>query len=121
MVIPGELLEGKTKKVNVAKVKAHMKDLPSEYRVTDDVNILEKFLLRQLPAEQINGVLSMFFAFRSGATDEEIENALVSKILFRPFVFKQIILDHDHNLIIFSGIHVRFQCECTTTKPSIKR
>lgn len=78
MVVSGELLEGKIKKVDVSNVKAHFKDLPNEYRIVDDANILETILLRQLPAEIINGVLTMFYAFRSGATDEQIENALVN-------------------------------------------
>lgn len=62
-------------------VKNRAKDLPAEYRVIDDANILETILLRKLPAERINGVLTLFFALRNGATNEEIENALVSEAL----------------------------------------
>lgn len=78
MDIPAEVLDGRRSRIEVSTVRNHAKDLPPEYRVIDDANILETILLRKLPAERINGVLSLFFALRNGATNEQIENALVS-------------------------------------------
>lgn len=78
MDISGEILDGRRRKIDASTVKDHSKDLPNEYRVIDDANILETILLRQIPSERINGVLTLFFALRNGATNEEIENALVS-------------------------------------------
>lgn len=78
MDIPGEVLDGRRRRIDVSTVRGHSKDLPNEYRVIDDANVLETILLRQIPSERINGVLTLFFALRNGATNEEIENALVS-------------------------------------------
>lgn len=78
MDISAEILDGRRNRIAVSTVKNHAKDLPPEYRVIDDANILETILLRKLPAERINGVLAVFFALRNGATNEQIENALVS-------------------------------------------
>lgn len=83
MDIPGEILEGRRRRIDVPTVRRHSKDMPNEYRVIDDANILETILLRQLSSDRINGVLTLFFALRNGATNEQIEDALVSRVFHR--------------------------------------
>lgn len=77
--ISGELLEGRRGRIDASTIKTHSRNLPNEYRIIDDAHVLEAILSRVLPAKHINGVLALFYAFRSGATDQQIEAALVSK------------------------------------------
>lgn len=82
MDIPAEVLDGRRNRIVLPKVLSQAKELPAGYRVIDDANILEKILLRKLTEKPVNGILTVFFALRNGATNEEIENALVSEFLF---------------------------------------
>lgn len=65
--------------ITVSNVKDYLSDYQVvEYDLIDKADILRTILLRELPPERFNGVLSLVLAFRLGATDSEIEKALVS-------------------------------------------
>lgn len=65
--------------ITVSNVKDYLSDYQVvEYDLIDKADILRTILLRELPPERFNGVLSLALAFRLDATDSEIEKALVS-------------------------------------------
>lgn len=72
-------MRSESSKITVTKVKDYLEHYyVVDYEVVDNADVLKQILSRQLPRESFNGILSLALAFRFGATDEEIEKALVS-------------------------------------------
>lgn len=53
--------------------------MDEQYWIIDGAQILNSMLLKELPAKRINGLLNLWLSLRATKTDEEIQNALVSK------------------------------------------
>lgn len=49
-----------------------------DYEAVEKADLLNTILSRELPQERFNGVLSIILAFRNGASDEEMDDALVN-------------------------------------------
>lgn len=45
--------------------------------LVEELKIIQAVLLKQLPAERINGFINIIYAMRPSATEQEIESALV--------------------------------------------
>lgn len=63
-------------KIDVVAVKERSKTLP-EYKLIDNIKILQTVFARQLPPERFNGLIYLIYASRPSATTKEIQTALV--------------------------------------------
>lgn len=66
---------GENSRITVADVKKKMNE---NLLVYSDADILQTILSKQLRPEQVNGIINLNLMTRRNATDNEIENALVS-------------------------------------------
>lgn len=71
-----QLPKGENLKIDVDAVKERSKTLP-EYKLVDNIKILQSIFSRQLPSERFNGIINLIYASRPSATHKEIESALV--------------------------------------------
>lgn len=81
-----QLPKGEHSKIDVNAMKERSKTLP-EYKLVDNVKILQTIFSRHLPSERFNGIINLIYATRPSATPKEIESALVTKTLeIRKFI-----------------------------------
>lgn len=74
-----ESLHGKNSKINVDAVKEIRRRQHLENGdQMDQAYLLKVMLSKQLPPERVNGIINLILMVRRNATDDEIENALVS-------------------------------------------
>lgn len=64
-------------KISVAFIKTYSKDAVPEMELVEELKIIQAVLLKQLPAERINGFINIIYAMRPSAPEKEIESALV--------------------------------------------
>lgn len=67
--------DGKDSRLTVADVR---KDATENGMIFNYVDVLQTLLSKELPPEQVNGIINLKLMTRRNATDNEIENALVS-------------------------------------------
>lgn len=67
-------------KINVNDFEIRSKTVP-DYKILDNVRILQTILSKHLPAERSNGIIDLIYVARPSATSEEIQSALVKTIL----------------------------------------
>lgn len=67
-------------KITTSKVRSYIESYGvNDYPVVDNADILRTILSRELPPERYNGIISLILAFRDGASDEEMDKALVNR------------------------------------------
>lgn len=66
--------------IDVNAIKSRFEKKP-ERRSTERTIILKELLLKEFPPKRINGLINLMYATRSTAEPNEIQSALVNKIL----------------------------------------
>lgn len=73
-------------KIEVDAIVERSKALP-EYKLIDNIKILQAIFSRELPPERFNGLINLIYSTRPSATTKEIENALVKQKIELEFIF----------------------------------
>lgn len=74
-----QLSTGENTKIDVNAIIERSKTLP-EYKLVDNVKILQAIFSRHLPSKRFNGLINLIYATRPSATPKEIESALVKNV-----------------------------------------
>lgn len=65
-----------TSKIDVNAIMKHS-EVVNEHKLIGNLKVFQTVLLRQLPPERSNGLISLIYATRPSATFNEIQSALV--------------------------------------------
>lgn len=81
-----QLPKDENMKIDVSAIVERSKALP-EYKLIDNIKILQSIFSRELPPERFNGLINLIYSTRPSAATKEIENALVKQTQNSEFSF----------------------------------